>query len=279
MKIDILDLNGQKKGTTELPTIFSQAYRPDIIKRAFLAFTSGNFQAQGAYPFAGQNTSARSWGTGAGRSIMPRIKAGPRRAGRNAKGHRYRSKGRGFNTAGRYAVAPGTVGGRQAHPPKAAKNLIKKVNNKELEIALFSSIAATANPKLVKDHGHRILENQALPFVVEDNIENLNKTKDVLDMLNKLGLTKEIERCTIRKIRSGRGKTRGRKYKTKKGPLFITSAEAKLLSSAKNITGVQAISVENLNIELLAPGTKAGRLTIWSKSAIEKLSENKEDKK
>jgi large subunit ribosomal protein L4e len=36
---------------------------------------------------------------------------------------------------------------------------------------------------------------------------------------------------------------------------------------------VEVVTVNNLNAEILAPGTHPGRLTIWTNSAIEKLNE------
>ena len=46
-------------------------------------------------------------------------------------------------------------------------------------------------------------------------------TKEALAALDTLGLTEDIERCKAKKVRAGRGKMRGRKYKQKKGPLFV----------------------------------------------------------
>ena len=40
---------------------------------------------------------------------------------------------------------------------------------------------------------------------------------------------------------------------------------------ARNHAGVEVVTAENLNAELLAPGTHAGRLTVYTKSAVEKL--------
>ncbi len=46
-----------------------------------------------------------------------------------------------------------------------------------------------------------------------------------------------------------------------------------ILHAARNILGVDVSTVNNLNAELLAPGTHSGRLTIWSRSAFEKIDE------
>jgi len=68
---------------------------------------------------------------------------------------------------------------------------------------------------------------------------------------------------------------RGRKYKTRKGPLLVVSKECKLLKSAKNIPGLDVVEVSKLNAELLAPGTTMGRLTLFTEAAIEKLEKEK----
>ncbi len=46
-----------------------------------------------------------------------------------------------------------------------------------------------------------------------------------------------------------------------------------IMKAARNILGMDVIKINNLNVELLAPGTHPGRLTVWSKSAFEKLGE------
>jgi large subunit ribosomal protein L4e len=76
-----------------------------------------------------------------------------------------------------------------------------------------------------------------------------------------------------RKIRAGRGKTRGRKYKTPKGPLLVVGEDKGISLGARNHPGVDVVVVDNINAELLAPGTHPGRLTIYTKSAIEKVGE------
>ncbi|MCD6241085.1 50S ribosomal protein L4, partial [Candidatus Bathyarchaeota archaeon] len=69
------------------------------------------------------------------------------------------------------------------------------------------------------------------------------------------------------------GKMRGRRYKQAKGPLIIVSESNGIMKAAKNLPGVDVVTVDNLNVELLAPGTHPGRLTVWTQSAIEKLKE------
>ena len=51
----------------------------------------------------------------------------------------------------------------------------------------------------------------------------MKKTKEVKDVLLKLGLEKELERISKKTARSGKGRIRNRKYRIKKGPLFVVS--------------------------------------------------------
>ncbi len=71
-----------------------------------------------------------------------------------------------------------------------------------------------------------------------------------------------------------RGKTRGRKYKTKNGPLIVISKKSNIVNAADTIPGIDVVNVKNLNVEMLGNGVP-GRLTIWTLGAIETLDKNK----
>jgi large subunit ribosomal protein L4e len=75
------------------------------------------------------------------------------------------------------------------------------------------------------------------------------------------------------KERAGKGKGRGRRIKHAVGPLLVIAEKQSVAKAARNLPGVDVSSVNNLNAELLAPGTHPGRLTVWTKSAFEKLGE------
>lgn len=265
--INVHSLNGEATGKTKLPEQFSEEYRPDIIKRAVLAQRSHKIQPRAPKLHAGNEFSAYlskrrheyKSTYGAGRSRTPRKVM-------SKKGSRFTHMG---------AKVPQTVGGRVAHPPRIEKIWAEKINDNERRKAIRSAIAATAIKKIVEARGHKVADLKELPLVIENKAEELAKTKDVLHFLVKLGLRYELERIGKRKVRAGKGKMRGRKYKTKVGPLFIVSKKCKLLESAKNIAGVDAVDVRKLNAELLAPGTQPGRLTIWSEAALKELEEKK----
>jgi len=96
----------------------------------------------------------------------------------------------------------------------------------------------------------------------------------ILGTLQALGLEKEIKRIEKRKTLGRKKSSRGRKYKKKVGPLIVVSEKCLLMDSSKNIPGVEAVKVKDLNVELLAPGSDPGRLCIWSDKAIEILQKD-----
>ncbi|HIH28857.1 MAG TPA: 50S ribosomal protein L4, partial [Thermoplasmata archaeon] len=68
----------------------------------------------------------------------------------------------------------------------------------------------------------------------------------------------------------GKGKMRGRRYRIPKSILIVSLKEG-LQKSSENLSGVDITKPQHLNIELLAPGGIAGRLTVFTKSALTKL--------
>lgn len=258
MKLDILDSSKNKVGEIKLPLQFEEDYRPDLIQRAVLAIQTHKRQPYSSSPGAGKRASAKlsrrrrdyrgSYGLGISR--VPR-KILTRRGTR-------------MNWVG--AFAPGTVGGRRAHPPKTEKIWWKKINEKERVKAIRSAISATILKEIVMERGHLI--PNGYPFVLEDKFESFEKTKTVLESFKRLGLQGELERVRGKKVRAGKGKSRGRKYRRKKGPLVVVSKTGRLIKAVSNIPGIDVIEVKNLNAELLAPGGKAGRLTLWTSAAL-----------
>ena len=64
---------------------------------------------------------------------------------------------------------------------------------------------------------------------------------------------------------------RARKYRTPKSILLVVSNKLGLHKAARNVPGVDVVGVKDLCAEDLAPGGDPGRLTVWTKSAIEGL--------
>ncbi len=248
--VHVFDLEGNSTAKATLPSVFETPLRLDVIKRAVLSIQSHRLQPQGRDPMAGKRTSAESRGTGMAMARIPREKGG----------------------GGKAAFAPGTVGGRQAHPPKAQTKITKEIPKKEKRLALLSAIAATSSKEIVASRGHEIEDVPQIPLIVTDSFEELTKTKDVEEALTHLGLLTDIIRVReSRKVRAGKGKHRGRKMKQAVGPLIVVVENKGIANAASNIPGVEIVKVNNLNPEILAPGTHAGRLTLWTNGAIGQL--------
>lgn len=252
MKVGVYDLEGNKVEEIELPKIFDTPIRPDLIRRAFIAAYSKKFTPYGKSPMAGRTSVAWSIGAGFDVARIRRIE--------------------GF---GRAAMAANVVGGYRVRAPKPYKRLVRFINKKEKILALKSAIAATKDPVLVQFRGHRIDLVHELPIIVVDDFEKISKTKKVREILIKLGLKDELSRIEAgRRVRAGKGKRRGRKYKRKKGPLIVVSTkDAPLMRAARNLEGVDVKVVDNISVINLAPGGWPARLCIWSKRAILRLSE------
>ncbi|MDR2544646.1 MAG: 50S ribosomal protein L4 [Methanobrevibacter sp.] len=249
MKVNVYSIEGEIKGEIDLPTIFSEEFRPDLIKRAVISSQTARIQPWGSDPMAGKRTTAKSWGSGRGAAMVPRIKNGSKAA-----------------------FIPQAVGGRKAHPPRPQKKYKEKINIKERRFAIRSAIAATTNSELVENRGHKIENVEQIPLVVEDELATIKRTKDTREIFQKLGIYTDVERAKKgRHIKAGKGKMRGRKYRNPKGPLIVVAEDKGIGLGGRNHAGVDVVSARNLNAELLAPGTQPGRLTVFTSSAVEQL--------
>ncbi|MFA7694022.1 MAG: 50S ribosomal protein L4 [Methanoregula sp.] len=245
MKAQVKTIEGGVAKDIELPAMFSEEYRPDLIKKAVMALQSTRRQPHGSYPYAGICSSAVGWGSGRGASHVPRLKNGSRAA-----------------------KVPQAKGGREAHPPVTAKVLIKEINQKEKQKAFRSAVAASIRADLISSRGHTF--EGAVPLIFEDKFETLGRTQDVISALTNIGVYSDVERAKdSRKVRAGKGKLRGRRYKQRKSLLIVTSGPE--FRAARNLAGVDVVTVDQLNVEHLAPGMQAGRLTVWTESAVTRL--------
>ncbi len=256
VSVPVFNLNGERVGEVELPSIFSMEIRPDTIRRTYLSQLTARIQPQGRDPLAGLRTSAESWGAGHGVARVPRV------------------KGRGYPAASRAARAVMTVGGAKTTAPRSWKVIWERVNKKERRLAILSAIAATGRIDLVRAR-HRV-DLDHVPLVVTDDLEGVSKTSELYSLLLKLGLKEELDRTKrrFRKIRAGRGKMRGRVRQRARGPLIIYLNEGSPIArAARNIPGVDVVALRNLSVIHLAPGGVPGRLTVWTEGALRSLEE------
>ncbi len=264
MKVDVFDLEGKPIEKMDLPKVFEEPIREDLVLRAVLSSQSNRRQAYSPDYMAGKRTAAHYHGKRRTRySMMGKEMARlPRLHSRTVPWLQMRAR-----------FVPQAVGGRRAHPPVVERVWEQKINQKEKRKAIKSAIAATAVKEIVLKRGHKVENLKEVPIIVDDKLQELKKTKDVIQFLKKLGLENEIERISERKIRPGKGKNRGRVYKIKKGPLFVVTNVNGIGKAVRNIPGCDACNVKDLSAEDLAPGASLGRLTIYTRSSIEKLGQ------
>ncbi|MFA6330126.1 MAG: 50S ribosomal protein L4 [Candidatus Micrarchaeia archaeon] len=265
MKAQVVAIDGKKGAEVALPAQFAEAYRPDLIRRAFHSERSFSYQPKGNYPMAGRNYTAEYYGRrhawrqtiNTGRSRVPRVKIPGGRSGR-------------------VLTVPSATHGTRAHPPKVQKIIRERINIKEKNFALRSAIAATGVKELVVKRGHKFADSTAFPIIIDASIEQLKKAKEAKSALVALGFEADIERAhKARTMRSGRARLRRGGYRTPSSVLIVIGKDSGIWKAARNLPGVDVVPVEKLTVELLCPGGDAGRLTLWTKDAVDKLGTEK----
>ncbi|MCH7850027.1 MAG: 50S ribosomal protein L4 [Nanoarchaeota archaeon] len=259
MKAKLMDKTGKEKGTVELPKNFSVRIREDILSKVYETLKGIYAQPYGAMEGAGAGYSAsgiikkkrHDWKGSYGKGIS-RI---PRKI--------MSRHGSSFNWIG--ATVASTRGGRKPHAPRSAMNPFKKINKKELRIAFNSALAGTVNLKfLEKKYGKPIKSG----FVFSSDILDLKTKNFITSMKTAFGEDNIKSVMKTKKIRSGVGKMRGRKYKSNAGLLFV-------LGNAESMkrSGIDVVNVRDLRIKDLSPNGEPGRLVCYTKDAIKEIEE------
>jgi large subunit ribosomal protein L4e len=244
MKASVYSCEGKVVRQVDLPAVFETPHRPDLVKRAVLSEESMLYQPKGSYRWAGLNTSARyrgrkdDFGTVKNRGI-PHLP------------HEVLPGGQ----LGKVKRVPHAVRGRRAHPPKSAKKIIEFINPKERNLALASALAICADRKSVTGRSNSDI-GVSLPIIMENDFENIGKAKDVMKVFESLNLVKLMEKA---------------KRNGTKAPLIVVSS-GKVLKAAANIAGVDVVKAADLKVMHLAPGTHAGRLTLFSENALPEIA-------
>jgi len=262
MKVLVYNPKSEKKEEIDLPSVFSFKIREDIVAKCFEAEKLMKQRLYSTYSEAGKRHSAsgilshrrNKWKTAYGKGIS-RV---PRKI-------MFR-RGVQFFWIG--AEVSGTRGGRQAHPPKGLRRE-RKINKKEKKIALFSAIASTAKKEYVmKRYGGIENVNIQLPIII-DSIDNL-KVKEIKSFFKKILGNLYDYLFRQKTIRAGKGKRRGRKYKDSRGILIIKTKEEKIKSK-----GLVIKDIDKTELSDLYP---LGRLTIFTKKAIDELNKMEKEK-
>jgi len=238
-----------------LPGVFTVPIRLDIVHFVHSNISKNSRQAHAVNDKAGMKHSAESWGTGRAVARIPRVSgSGTHRAGQAAFGNQCRK-------------------GRMFAPLKTWRRWHRKVNLKQKRHAAASALAASALPPLVQARGHRVGNTPFLPLVVDDKLESVEKTKDIIAFLKRFGAYEDVERVVETKaVRPGIGKVRNHRYKLRKGPLVIyEGASQNLRHALRNLPGVEICNVHRLNLRQLAPGGTLGRFIIWTAGAFKAL--------
>ena len=237
-----------------LPAVFTAPIRPDVVNFVHTNMNKNKIQAHGVSRRAGHQHSAESWGTGRAVSRIPRVQGGgTQRSGQGAFGNMCRS-------------------GRMFSPIRIWRKWHRKINVNQRRFAVTSALAASALPALVMARGHRIEHLSEIPLVIEDGLESVQKTSAAMALLEKFGLTDDVNKCKdSKKLRAGKGKMRNRRYVMRKGPLVVYANDHGIQQAFRNIPGIDLCCVDRLNLLTLAPGGHLGRLIVWTQSAFEKL--------
>ncbi|PIN93526.1 50S ribosomal protein L4 [Candidatus Pacearchaeota archaeon CG10_big_fil_rev_8_21_14_0_10_31_24] len=253
VKGTLFDVKGTKKSEIDMPEFFSKTIREDLVAKYTEVEKLSEMHNYSSYKEAGKRHSAsgtishrrHKWkgAYGKGISRVPRKKM--------------RRRGTQFFWVA--AEVSNTRGGRRAHPPLGLR-APGKINKKEMQNAFAIAFAATANKKEILKRYASLEDIKTVPVVIESLPQ---KTKDLKLALNLIFEGSSNIVFKTKKVRAGKGKLRGRKYKSSAGLLIITSN-----SEENKFKGVDVKSVNELSISDLYP---LGRLTLYTQKALEEL--------
>ncbi|MAG38413.1 50S ribosomal protein L4 [Candidatus Pacearchaeota archaeon] len=250
MKAQLYSKDGKGKGDIELPDLFSKDIRSDLVQKYINASVVLKTQPYSHDPKAGKKHSAsgtishkrHDWKGHYGRGIS--------RVPRKTMWRR----GTQFYWIG--AELSSARGGRRAHGPKLVKR-IRKINKKEIQKAFNSALSATAFPEQIVSRYSSINKIESVPAVIESLPE---KTKDLKNAIKNIFQNMDNIVFKNKTVRAGKGKARGRKYKSNPGLLIIKADSEKVKSKEFDI-----VSINELSISDLYP---LGRLTLYTKKSL-----------
>ncbi|MDO8508436.1 MAG: 50S ribosomal protein L4 [Nanoarchaeota archaeon] len=259
MKAQLYDLKGNKKKEIELPAVFNSKVREDIVMKYYEASKFAERHPYAPNREAGKRHSAS--GTISHRRHMWKGHYG-KGISRIPRKTMWR-RGTQFFWVG--AEVASTRGGRRAHPPKIDRR-VRKINKKEFILALNSAFASTANEAFIQKRYASLSKlNNKFPIIIE-SVSSI-KTKDLIALLKSIFGDISHLALKTKSVRSGKGKLRGRKYKSNAGVLLIKSSTENI-----KMKGIDIKSVKEIKISDLYP---LGRLTIYTEKALEELGSRK----
>ncbi len=250
MKAKLYDISGNPVADIDLPKIFAQTIRADLAQKYFEVEKFMLRQVYASYDEAGKRHSAsgtisklrHTWKGSYGKGIS--------RVPRKAMWRR----GTQFFWVG--AEVSGTRGGRISHPPKGVFHA-RKINEKEKEIAFASGFAATASKDMILKRYAGLSAVPEAPVVVEGLPK---KTKELVAMVRKIFGDLSDKAIKQRTVRAGKGKNRGRKYKSSAGLLIVTGKDEQVSCTVFDVKPIHELVMADLY--------PLGRLTLYTKKAL-----------
>jgi len=176
--VSVFNTNGERLpgAGVALPDVFGAPIRADVVHKVHTNMAKNKRQAYAVGEKSGMEHSAESWGTGRAVARIPRISGGgTSRSGQGAFGNMCRK-------------------GRMFAPTKTWRRWHRESNLNERRIAVCSAIAASAVPGLVMARGHKVDNVKQLPLIVGGGIDAVEKAKNAVEILKKLGASDDIER-------------------------------------------------------------------------------------
>ncbi len=256
MKATLYDISGKKKGDVVMPARFETHVREDLAAR--YAEASRVWQPHSTYSEAGKRHSASGTISHKRHDWKGQYGKGISRTPRKNMSRR----GSQFNWVG--AEVSNVRGGRSIHHPVGLR-YYRKINKKEQVLALNSALAATTQTKYVQSRYARLNGTSVnAPWVVESKLDDMNFKQLKIMLKNIFGDMFELI-LQHKRVRAGRGKSRGRQYKSNAGLLLVKSSKENVRAS-----GIDIVNTNDVEIGDLYP---LGRIVLYTEKALEELNE------
>ncbi|MBM3230242.1 50S ribosomal protein L4 [Candidatus Pacearchaeota archaeon] len=252
MKATLFDSNGKQKSQIELPAVFNTPVREDLIKKAYEAEKFSLMQSYGPDPRAGRKHSASGTIRHARHKWKGHYGKGISRLPRKQMWRR----GTQFLWVG--AEVSNTRGGRSVHAASRVK-AFRKINQKERTRALQIGIAATAQPTFLAQH-YPTLTKITSPVILESLPKKVRACKAALQTILGDAMQNVFQ---VHAVRHGKGKLRGRKYKSSAGALVVVGSK-----ESQTLAGLEVVSAKELMMHHVYP---LGRIAVYTQAALEEL--------
>ena len=258
MKATLYDVSGKKKTEITLPGMFDTHIREDLTAK--FAEADKLWQPHSTYSKAGKRHSASGTISHKRHDWKGQYGKGISRTPRKNMSRR----GSQFNWIG--AEVSNTRGGRSIHHPVGMR-YYRKINKKEQVLALNSAFAATTKPAYVqKRYATLAKANVNAPWVVESRLEKMT-FKQLKVMLQTIFGEHFNLILQHKSVRAGKGKMRGRTYKSNAGLLLVISSKENVKASGLDIRYAKEVSIADLY--------PLGRLVLYTEKALEELGGKK----